>query len=137
MKKNHVVLLVLLLVGEGGAFAQCSAPYENGNSVQGILSGKTVCVTGSKQGWGGWENQEYHAPTAAGAAVPLIELHTGTSADPEEIVGTWAYSNTGKVTHTYNAGGGTYLYDIKVVSGVNYFCPGNIQFTTRGGKTRC
>lgn len=137
MKKKHVVVLAMLVAGTGSIFAQCTTPYENGVSVQSILSGKTVCVAGSKPGWGGWEHQEYHAlVTTHNTPVSLVELHAGTTADPEETVGTWAYSNTGRVTHTYT-GGGAYTYDIKNSSGAYYFCPGNIPFTTRGGKTRC
>ena len=136
--KNIIAVFALFAGWIGSAFAVCATPYMNGNDTKALLNNKTVCSPANCTNSGGtclW--QEWHNGTDSGS---LIEMHAGTTADPQETVGTFSIATTGKVTHIYTGGGGTYNYDVHNDGGGSYtFCGTNGSFGFRviGPNTRC
>lgn len=141
--EKYILVLAMLVGGTGGAIATCPGTgYLNGNAVSTLLSNSTACspanctVAGGNCQW-----QEFHEGTGSGN---LIEQHSGTAADPKETVGTWSVAttgpNNGKITHIYNGGGGSYLYDVNRNSATEYsFCGPNGEFTfsVKPGSNPC
>lgn len=75
----------------------------NGQAIETLLAGKTVCIPGS----GGWESQEIH-----GGDGTLSDYKKGPTdkVDPTTIIGSWGRSGN-QVQYSYS-GGSSFSYDV-------------------------
>lgn len=112
--KSLIITGIVLLVGiSGEAMAACSGGYMNGNAVNTLLTGNTVCVPWNGAAGSTFDWQEEHV---SGGALWDFKRGTGHPVDPRKQVGNWSVSTTGptngKITHSYT-GGSPYTYDVK------------------------
>jgi hypothetical protein len=155
MIRQMLLASVTALVFATGAHAQCSCAttqVTNGlnstdQNLSSALSRNTVCVAKG----GGWENQEYHAGSAAGGNIIDYKKGPTDPVDPTATIGTWAISGNGRNTQvTYSYSGGS--IGVYAVCGVGTstpgpgsaigFCsaatsPATISATIKGGQGPC
>lgn len=132
MKRLMAGSFVVLAAFSGSAFAVCSTPYLNGTSASSLLNGNTACSPAGCSGTGcSWQEQH-----RTNGELWDFKKGSGDPVDPTSKVGTWSVAATGKVTHSYNAGGGSFVYDIKNNGNGTYsFCgtPGEIVLSIKTG----
>lgn len=123
---------VVLFTGlSGGVMAACAPPYLNGPAATTLLNGNTACSPANCNAAGcTW--QEQHRTNGE-----LWDYKKGSDpVDPTSKEGTWSIASTGKVTHSYSGGGGSYTYDVKSNGSGSYsFCggPAEIFFSVKTG----
>ncbi len=130
----------LTLVSLGGqAIAACTNPTRlSAAQISALVGGNTVCVPNVTVPTMTW--QELHVGTSTSTTGALIDFKRGPghAVDPSETVGTWTVNGTGAgnatITHSYNAGGGSYIYTVHgtgVVGSDHSFCVGATEIVAR------
>jgi hypothetical protein len=112
-----------------GAWAQCSSPPENVNSINKLVEGNTVCGRpGSGYPGGAGSPDRWQEEHLASGQLWDYKLGNGHPIDPRKQVGTWtAFNPPGnappRIRHAYT-GGSSFEWTVHNNNGVISFCTG-------------
>jgi hypothetical protein len=123
MNKKIALLASLLTAFVGVAQAQTTgctcdtsaARTADATALTSLLSNKMVCASVGGEAW-----QEWHNGSSSG---PLVDYKRGPGdrSDPSSPVGTYTVNSNNTVTYNYAGGGGSYTYDVCLVSTSNTY----------------
>jgi hypothetical protein len=125
MTQKIALAASLLMTLAGAAQAQsCSCDSSStttrivGQALADLLSNKMVCASVGNEAWQEWHN----GSGSGGGPVVDYKLGPGDPRDPSTAVGNYTVNTTAStVTYNYGAGGGTYTYDVCLVSNANSY----------------